>query len=260
MGCVGSKRSKACLMCAGFLFVALWGEVQAAPAELTVSPNVVRIGAWYDGAKIHVRANIPQGCQAVLELRGEPTQTRLMRKERYWGMWKNGAEILERGAPSLYLAMSTGSKLLSRSNKNRSWGYEAISGRISFTGGVGNMTHRQLFDEFLRLKENRGRYGIFPGHASIQVLPESGQQVKGVFNLPSRLPRGDYHVVLSVLKDGRVVSKELQPLKVALVGFPRAIFELAHRHALAYGILAASIAILSGFLVGLIFQFIGKKG
>ena len=121
------------------------------------------------------------------------------------------------------------------------------------------MAHRRLFNEFLRLKESRGRYGIFPGRASIRVLPDKGQQVKGVFNLPSRLPRGDYHVVLSVVKDGRVVSKEIRPLKVALVGFPSAIFELAHKHPLAYGILAAGIAILSGFLVVLIFQFIGKK-
>ncbi|MCP4577063.1 MAG: hypothetical protein GY846_12350 [Deltaproteobacteria bacterium] len=256
---VGSKRSKAWLLCAGFLFVALWGEVPAAPAELIVSPNVVRIGAWYDGAKIVVRALIPQDCQAVLELKGEPTQTRLMRKERYWGMWKNGAEILERGAPSLYLAMSTDPKLLSSLNKNPFWGYDAISGRISFTGGVGNMAHSQLFDEFLRLKESRGRYGIFPGRASIQVLPERGRQVEGVFKLPSRLPRGDYHVVLSAVKDGRMVSQEIQMLKVALVGFPSAIFQLAHKHALAYGILSAGIAILSGFLVGLIFQFIGKN-
>jgi len=246
-------------MCAGFLVMALWGEVRAAPSELTVRPDVVRIGTWYDGAKLHVRANIPLGCQAVLELTGERGQTRLMRKEKVWGMWKNGAEILERGAPVLYLAMSTDSKMLSRSNRAPSWGYDAISKRISFTGGVGNIAHRQLFDEFLRLKENRGRYGIFPGGASIQVLPEGGQQVEGVFKLPSRLPRGDYHVVLSMVKDGRVVSKEIQPLKVVLTGFPAAIFQLAHKHALAYGILAAGIAILSGFLVGLIFQFIGKN-
>jgi hypothetical protein len=61
-----------------------------------------------------------------------------------------------------------------------------------------------------------------------------------------------------VVKDGRVLSKEMRPLKVKLAGFPAAVFELAHRHALAYGILAASIAILSGFLVGLLFHFIGK--
>jgi len=246
-------------MCAGFMAMVLWGEVSAVSAELTVSPNVVRIGAWYDGEKILVRALIPQNCQAVLELRGEPTQTRLMRKERYWGMWKNGEEILEQGAPALYLAMSTDPKLLSRSNQKSSWGYDAISERISFTGSVGDVAHRQLFDEFLRLKENKGRYGIFPGRASIQVLPESGQQVEGVFHLPSRLSVGTYHVALSVVKDGRVVSKEIQPLKVALTGFPAAIFQLAHKHALAYGILAAGIAILSGFLVGLIFQFIGKN-
>jgi len=256
---VGPNKFKVYLLCVGLTVMVFWGEVQAASAELTVRPDVVRIGTWYDGVKLHVSANIPRGCQAVLELIGEQGQTRLMRKERYWGMWKNGAEILEQGAPVLYLVMSTDPKLLSRSNKKPSWGYEAISGRISFTGGVGNITHRQLFGEFLRLKENRGRYDIFPGRASIQVLPEGGQQVEGVFNLPSRLPRGNYHVTLSVVKDGRVVSKEMRSLKVELVGFPAATFELAHKHALAYGILATGIAIFSGFLVGLIFQFIGKS-
>lgn len=255
----GSHKLKVCLLCVGLMVMALWGEVRAAPSELTVRPEVVRIGTWYDGTKLHVRANIPRGCQAVLELTGEPGQTRLMRKERYWGMWKNGEEILEQGAPVLYLVMSTDPRLLSRSNKKPSWGYEAISGKISFTGGVGNITHRQLFSEFLRLKENKGRYNLFPGGASIEGLPERGQQVEGVFNLPSRLPQGNYHVTLSVVKDGRVVSKEMRSLKVELVGFPAAIFELAHKHALTYGILAAGIAILTGFLVGLIFQFMGKS-
>ncbi len=250
---------KVCLLCAGLTVMALWGEVVAAPSELTVRPDVVRIGTWYDGAKLHVRANIPRGCQAVLELTGEKDQTRLMRKEQFWGMWKNGAEILEQGAPVLYLVMSTDPKLLSRSDKKPFWGYEAISGRISFTGGVGNIIHRQLFGEFLRLKENRGRYDISPERASIKLLPERGQQVEGVFNLPTRLPQGNYHVTLSVVKDGQVVSKEMRSLKVELVGFPAAVFELAHKHALTYGILAAGIAILSGFLVGLIFQFIGKS-
>ncbi|MCD6295061.1 MAG: TIGR02186 family protein [Deltaproteobacteria bacterium] len=65
-------------------------------------------------------------------------------------------------------------------------------------------------------------------------------------------------MTLSVVKDGRGVSKETRLFKVALAGFPAAVFELTHKHALTYGILAAGIAILSGLLVGLIFQFMGK--
>lgn len=250
---------KVWLMCAGFLALAPWGRVWAAPANLMVQPNVVRIGTWYDGAKIHVRAHIPQGCQAVIELSGKPGPVKLMRKERHLGMWKNGEEILEQGAPDLYLAMSTDSKLLSRQNKNVSWGYDAIAGKVSFTGAAWNITPRQLFEEFLRLKESRGRYGIFPGQAKILVSPEKTQIVEGVFSLPTHLTKGDYRVALSVVKDGRVVSQQMRPLKVELVGFPDYIFQLAHKHALIYGFLAVGIAILAGFLVGLIFQLFGKS-
>ena len=255
---VGSHKFKVCLLSVGLTLMALWSEVRAAPSELMVRPDVVRIGTWYDGAKLHVRANIPRGCQAVLEFTGEQGQTRLMRKEQFWGMWKNGAEILEQGAPVLYLAMSTDPKLLGRSKEPVSWGYGALAGRVTFTGAAREMPNRQLFEEFLRLKESRGRYGIFPGRAGIKRLPEKGQVVEGVFNLPTRLVPGKYHVTLSVVKNGRVVSKETRLFKVELAGFPAAVFELAHKHALTYGILAAGIAILSGFLVGLIFQFMGK--
>ena len=234
------------------------GESPAASAELTVRPDVVRIGTWYGGAELHVSANIPLGCQAVLELVGEKDQARLLRKEQFFGMWKNGAEILEQGAPVLYLAMSTDPELLARSKEAVPWGYNAMAGRVSFTGKAGKMTSHKLFEEFLRLKESQGRYGIFPGRAGIKRLPGKGQLVEGVFNLPTRLARGNYHVTLCVVKDGRVVSREMRPFKVELVGFPAAVLDLAHKHALAYGILAAGVAILSGFLVGLIFQFVGK--
>ena len=256
---VGSHKFKVCLLCAGLTVMALWSEVWAAPSELRVRPDVVRIGTWYDGVKLHVRANIPLGCQAVLELTGEKDQTRLMRKEQFWGMWKNGAEILEQGAPVLYLAMSTDPKLLGRSKEAVSWGYDAVARRVTFTGTARKMANRQLFEEFLKLKESLGRYGIFPGRASVELFPERGQLVEGVFNLPTRLAPGKYHVTLSVVKDGQVVSKEMRSLKVELMGFPAAVFDLAHKHALAYGILAAGIAILSGFLVGRIFQFMGKS-
>lgn len=254
-----SNKLNVCLMCVGLMVMALWGAVRAASAELTVRPDGIRIGAWYDGATLHVRANIPRGCQAVLELTGEPGQTRLMRKEQFWGMWKNGAEILEQGAPALYLAMSTDPKLLGRSKEPVPWGYDALAGKVTFTIAGPKTANRQLFEEFLRLKESRGRYGIFPGRADLKRLPEKGDVVEGVFNLPTRLARGNYHVTLSVVKDGRVVSKETRPLKVALAGFPAAVFDLAHEHALTYGILAAGIAILSGFLVGFIFQLMGKS-
>ncbi len=249
---------KACLLCAGFLLLVFWSEVWAGNADLTVQPNVVRIGTWYAGTKIHVRAHIPPGCQAVIEISGKPGAAKLMRKERYWGMWKNGEEILEQGAPGLYLAMSTNAKLLSRLNKNPSWGYDAMARGVSFTGDALNVASPQLFEEFLQLKESSGRYGIFPGQANIQTSPGKKQMVEGVFDLPTHLAQGHYRIDLSVVKDGRVVSQEMRPLKVVMVGFPAGIFSLARNHALLYGFLAAGVAILAGFLVGLLFQLFGK--
>ncbi len=259
MGITGSKMARMFFLGGLLLAVALWVPLNGSSAALTVSPGEVQIGAWYDGARIRVQASIPDGCEAVMELTGKPAETRFLRKEKHWGMWKSEREILERGAPALYLAMSTASGMLTEQKPSVAWGYGALAERISFKGTPPGITRRQLFDEFLRFMESRGLYGLFPGGAKTQVLPGGGELVKGDFDLPARVAQGRYRVTLSVVKNGRVISRETKPLTIELAGFPAAVFHLAHKHPLAYGILAAVVAILGGFFVGLVFQMIGKS-
>jgi hypothetical protein len=56
------------------------------------------------------------------------------------------------------------------------------------------------------------------------------------------------------VRDGGVVARAEQEVKVDLVGFPALLSRLAFGHAALYGILAAVVAIIAGFAVGVVFQ------
>jgi hypothetical protein len=68
---------------------------------LSVVPNKIRIGVFFDGAEISVSAKIPKDCEAVVVVRGKEVEEDLMRKGRRWELWMNVGEIDVDGAPCL---------------------------------------------------------------------------------------------------------------------------------------------------------------
>ena len=104
--------------------------------ELQVQPDVVEIGAFFNGQEVKISGKIPQGAQAVIEISGPATVEHLMRKGRRGGLWMNVGEMEVQGAPSLYLASSTSPPLLKEPPAGAVWGYPALKQQIKFAGEV----------------------------------------------------------------------------------------------------------------------------
>jgi hypothetical protein len=226
-----------------------------APPEVLVSPEVVEIGAFFQGKEIAVKAEIPRGAQAVLEVVGPKAEEHLMRKGRRGGLWMNVGEVTVTGAPSLYLAMGTDPKLLQMgTGGGASWGYAALREKIRFSGRV-EPGERDLFlDQFFKLKESDEIYAVSPIAAKAAAGPGEQQTVTGRFRLPTRVKPGEYQVCLTVVQDGQTRASNCAPLRVKMVGFPALLASLAYGHGATYGILAVVIAIVTGFAMGYLFK------
>ena len=214
---------------------------------------MVRIKALYNGTRVNLSAGIPRGCEVVVEVMGRDMEEAVAQKVRRFGLWMNGAEIVVRGAPTLYLAMSSDPALLTSPSIGVSWGYEALKKRVSFSGRIKETETGRIFKEFLQLKESLQLYGTFPG--ALEVSSSSGNRstLRGSFRLPSNVTPGTYQVSLSVIQKGELFFRESVPLKVVMVGFPELVYHMAKKHAVAYGFLCIAIAALVGFVVGLVF-------
>lgn len=234
-----------------FLLIHL--PLYAASSKLLVEPDLVRVGAFYNGATVNLSAEIPRGCSVIVEVTGRDIEEAVVEKVRRFGLWMNGGQIIVKGAPSIYLAMSNDPAPATNAGINSLWGYEPLKKRVSFSGHIKENEIDKLFKEFLQLKENLQLYGIFPG--VLKISPSSGTRstVQGSFTLPSNVPPGNYQVSLSVTEKGQLLFRESVPLKVVMVGFPKLIFFMAKKHAVVYGLFAIAIAAMAGLAVGLVF-------
>jgi len=57
-----------------------------------------------------------------------------------------------------------------------------------------------------------------------------------------------------LVRNGKVVSAQTTPLIVSKIGLGADIFEFAHRHAVAYGVVAIVSALLAGWIAHLAFR------
>jgi hypothetical protein len=223
---------------------------RAAMPEVKVSPELVEIGAFFQGAEITVSGEIPPGAEAVVEVLGPEATEHLMRKGRRGGLWMNVGEVEVRTAPSLYLARATDPRLLSHQAPEARFGFAALKRRLAAAGGTA--TPAEL-DEFLKLKESEDLYRILP--QPLEAAAAGGSRlVKAAFRLPTQVKPGTYRVCLSVLEAGRVSGRKCAGLKVAMVGFPALSAALAYEHGVLYGILAVIIAMVTGLVMGYLFR------
>jgi hypothetical protein len=237
----------------GALFVLI---VSSSPCHssqtFSVTPSILKIDSFFGGAEVSVSAELPKGCEAVIEVTGEKVEEDLMRKGRRWDLWMNVGEIDIDGAPYLYLLKSSAPQLIGAGN--RPWGYEALLQGVAFKGRFKTGDKPELFREFVQLKEGQGLYGIFPGAVKISPLNSTRSMAQVSFRLPSRIPEGIYRVCLSVIQDGQTVERRCIPFKVVMKGLPAFLVSLASQHSAIYGVLSIFVAVAGGLLSGVLFK------
>jgi uncharacterized protein (TIGR02186 family) len=97
------------------------------------------------------------------------------------------------------------------------------------------------------------REGLFQSDAG-KVTFLGAQLFRVDFRFPANVPTGSYLVEILLIRDGQVASAQTTPLVVSKIGVGADIFEFAHRHSAAYGIIAIVMALLAGWAAHLVFR------
>jgi hypothetical protein len=239
----------------GFILLPMVASSQAMPGSptLRVHPTELHIRENFQGAPLTISADIPKGASAVVEVKGTTHEARLLRQGRRAGLWMSVGEVRVEGAPSVYLVLST-SDLASHKDKDARWGYEALQKQIKFLGSIPHNGAGVLFEQFVKLKESEGMYGLFLGSLKPSRASNDRETIEGQLRLPSNIAPGNYSISLSVLNSGKLMEKRSANLTVAMRGLPAFLASLAYQHAVLYGLVAVIIAIVVGFVMGFVFK------
>ena len=102
----------------------------------------------------------------------------------------------------------------------------------------------------LRIRQRQGLYTGAAGHVSFV----GDRLFRTTFAFPSSVPTGIYTVDVYLAREGRIVDAQSFPLLVNRAGFSADLYDFAHRHAAAYGVIAVITALFFGWIAHLAFR------
>jgi len=237
-----------------FLFAVLLatrsGLAAVESCDVKLMPNLITIGATYNGATATVTGTVPSDSEVVIEVEGAKTETTLLKKEHVFGLlWMNSGTITLGGLPGIYMLYLP--EKINESLSGFDIGFAALKQQATVIPE--DATRAEKLDEFFKLKKKEKLYAVH--EKAVRYHTEAGSKsFTCKILLPSAIHVGTYTVKTSVIRNGKLDQTVSTPLEVEEVGLPALIRSLAFNHAILYGILATLIAILAGLLTGFIFK------
>lgn len=239
--------------------LALWilmGVVRGAAAQDLVadlSDHVIEITTAFTGADVLLYGTIDAPGDVVLVVSGPAERVTVRRKEPMLGVWINSSSLTFRSVPSFYVAASNRPftaiaepGMLTRA----AIGLDHLSFIVEDAEGLTADMLAEFRTALVRTRVAAGLYGLRPG--AISFLGE--RLFRADLHLPAELPTGPYTVTVFLFRDGEVVSAQTVPLIVQQSGLSARIADVAIRRPYFYAVAAVAIALLAGWLAGVLFR------
>jgi len=227
---------------------------------VTLTPEQISVGTFYNGATVQVAADLPWCDDVVVFMAGETEELALNRKGRVAGIWLNVTQVTVANAPEVYvLAASDDLDRICTKDEQRNLhlGEAYLRSQIGFECDR-PLTGRE-FDELIDLKKHRGTYEF---DAPVSLSVESSNRVALTAELPvsPTVPPGEYGVRVYGFRDFRLTCKGAAVLSIGRVGLAEWLGDLSQNHAAMYGSVAIAVAILVGIVMGVIFHSLPGSG
>jgi uncharacterized protein (TIGR02186 family) len=230
---------------------------RARAAAVSLDPALVKIGFFYGGRRISVRAALPGADDAVVLVTGQSKDLALQKKGKRAGvLWMNVGEVEYQDVPASFIIRASRplSALASPDELKRlGLGYDALEDQV--TAGA-DQEARDLYQDLIKLKEKEKLFSVRDDGVMMGSSAGAAQATASFF-LPPKAPRGDYQVKVFAFKNGKGTLAGEGTLTLQFSKGVQFIYDMATSHGLIYGVLAAVIAIVAGLATGFIF---GGKG
>jgi uncharacterized protein (TIGR02186 family) len=226
---------------------------QAQTLVADLSNHLVRITAGFTGAEVLLFGATDGQSDVIVVVRGPDETAIVRRKSRIAGIWVNAERMIFPRMPSFYhVAASRPLQAVAQADVLASEAIGAENLRFEPTGRAASNPAKvaDYGAAFLRTKRQAKLYQSDVG--TVRFLGD--RLFRTTVRLPANVPTGTYNVQVFQLREGRVINTTATPLIVGKDGVGADVYEFAHRHAAAYGIIAIIVALMAGWLTGVLFR------
>lgn len=246
-------------MRAGILLLVWLATVGAAPIRLITDISQRRIDIVYTfrgaellvfGAIQYPRGSVPDeppGLAVVVRSGAVPVTVR--KKARVAGIWLNTDAVRFETAPGFY-AVATSAPIAKLVDERTAAIYEIGVSNLQLSPASGNSPKET--SEFERgLIDLRRRAGLYAEHEG-EVGVTQNVLYRARIAIPSAVPVGDYTAEIFLIRRGKVMARSTTPITIDKSGFERWVFVFSRDYRLLYGLTAVVLALLAGWVAGLV--------
>lgn len=220
------------------------------PLIADLSSREIAITTGFTGASLLLFGAIAGSGDVVVVVRGPARREVVRRKKRVAGVWMNAESVSFPDVPVFY-RVATARPLADIAPEAvldaRELGADRLRVRRAGAEWPGEDPYRTA------LLRNKGRDRLYSdGQGSIKVIDKRLFRTDVFF--PANVPTGTYAVEVMLFRGGHLVDVQRTPLAVRKVGLEADIFNFAHEQSALYGIIAILIALMAGWLAGVVFR------
>ncbi|RVJ75750.1 TIGR02186 family protein [Sinorhizobium medicae] len=229
--------------------------------EIGISTEEIAITSDFRGADLTIFGAIDgfdanllaQGkYNIIVALEGPKDNATVRKKERVFGIWVNTQSMTFELVPEAYSLSSTRAiETIAPRRDIANMGIGVDHMRLVPLGFVGDGSSLGEFrNAFRTIRETSGVYQRDPG--GVQFI--SSSLFKASVRLPANVPNGIHIVRAYLFRDGVFVAAKALPLRVVKTGLEQAITRAAYDQPLIYGLLAVTLAVVTGWGASLLFR------
>ena len=236
------------MLVAAFSYTPL-AKAQRLVADL--SSKEVAITTGFTGAQLLLFGATEGYGDVVIKVVGPRRDEIVRRKQRVAGMWVNGKSIIFNDAPAYYWMSASKAldKIASPAVLNR---LQLGLKRLKLSSNS-----RDSINEIVNFRKalirNKKRLNLYSRDVS-DIKLVRGVLFRSTVPFPANVPIGEYLATVYLFKNGELVREDTTPVTVKKAGLEAKIFNFAHEQAPWYGATAILIALIAGWLAGVVFR------
>lgn len=234
-------------------FITLFWVVPAQPQQPLVadlSSHLIAVTTGFVGTDLLLfGATDGDASDVVVVVRGPATSMVVRRKDRVGGIWINRDEMQFNGLPSFYFVAS--SRPLDAIAESTVLARQRIGiDHLQFETDGDNRDIPAFREAAVRNLQREGLYGKELGKVSFL----GNRLFRTDVHFPSNVPTGSYIVTVYLVRNGAIESAQSTPLSVSKIGVGAWVYDFAYQQSALYGLLAIVLALLAGWLAGVVFR------
>jgi uncharacterized protein (TIGR02186 family) len=216
-----------------------------------ISDHLINIDSKFTGTDILLFGARNDPGDIIVVVRGPSKGYIVRKKERIAGIWVNRQQVRFENIDSFYTIASSRPLYAMKSDAMLS----------SLGIGMNNLPYRVIkksdvvnaepYKNALRDYQLQSKLYLSNKHA----IPLIGEILfRVVVRLPDNIQRGVYTAETYLVNNGQLLAMQSTPIIVQKTGFDAYISDIAHDHAIIYGLTAVAMALFAGWMAGIVFR------